>query len=292
MPKVKVALLHNGNAGSEDHTDEDLVRWIRSAGHDVLHVSSKVGSLLAELQRQPCDLVAVAGGDGTVSSAACELSDWQVPLAILPLGTANNTALSLGLDERPKKLIAGWQEGQAKPFDLVSFDDGVVRQLASEALGWGIFPRAIETAKARPAKKEPRRQLQRDRELFEQASRNAEARPYDIMVDGQSCSGMYLLVEVTNIAYIGPRLQLSPGSDPSDGLLELVLAGEQDRPALIELARGGALAQGTLRSVRGKQVQITAADGLLHRDGALVWHPARPRRFDVRVNDAAVSYVG
>lgn len=292
MLKVKVALLHNGSAGSEDHTDEDLVRWICKAGHEVLHVNGKVGSLLADLQRSPCHLVAVAGGDGTVSSAACELSDWQVPLAILPLGTANNTALSLGLDERPKKLIAGWQDGRAKPFDLISFDDGSVRQLASEALGWGIFPRAIETAKARPDKKERRRQLERDRGLFEEASRSAEARPYDIVVDGESCSGSYLLVEITNIAYIGPRLQLSPDSDPSDGLLELVLASEQDRPALVELAREGTLTKGKLRSVRGKQVQITAADGLLHRDGALLRHPAGPRRFEVRVNEAAVSYVG
>jgi diacylglycerol kinase (ATP) len=289
---VRVALLHNSSAGSEDHTDRELVKWIRKAGHEVVQVASKVSLLLAELQRRPCDLVVVAGGDGTVSSAACELSDWQVPLAILPLGTANNTALSLGLTKRPKRLVDAWEGAPLRPFDLASFDDGSVRQLLSEALGWGIFPQAIAAAKARPVKKERGRQLRRDRALFAQASLSAEARPYDIMVDGRAHSGNYLLVEIANIPYIGPRLQLSPESNPSDGLLEVVLAGEQHRAALVELARGGVVAQDALQRVRGKHVQVTAADGVLHRDGSLVWHPAVPRRFDVRVNEGAVRYVG
>lgn len=288
---MRIALLHNSSAGSEDHTDRELVKWIRKAGHEVEQVASKLTTLLAGLQHSPCDLVVVAGGDGTVSSAACELSDWRVPLAILPLGTANNTARSLGVNGRPKKLIEGWAGVPARPFDLATYDDGSVRQLLSEALGWGIFPRAIASAKARPAKKARGRQLHRDRQLFEQASLTAEARPYDIVVDGCSYSGSYLLVEIANIPYIGPRLKLSPDSDPSDGLLELVLAGEPERAALVELARAGTLAPEALPRVRGKHIEITADDGLLHRDGTLVWHPATPRRFDVRVNQGAVSYV-
>lgn len=248
--------------------------------------------LLAALQREPCDVVVVAGGDGTVSRAACELCEWDVPLAILPLGTANNTALSLGLCEPIEQLIASWSQARVMPFDLVSWDDGCVRQLLSESLGWGVFPQAIAVAKTRiRQKKGRRRQLERDRELFDAAIHRAEPRPYEIHVDGRSYSGSYLMVEVVNVPYLGPRLHVSPPSDPGDGMLELVLAEEGDRAALVELTRGGSLEEGALRHVRGKHLQIRADDGLLHRDGGLTRHPPGPRSFEIRVNEAAVGYL-
>jgi diacylglycerol kinase family enzyme len=46
---------------------------------------------------KPWDLVAVAGGDGTVAKAARHMPDRNVPLALLPIGTANNVAHSLDL---------------------------------------------------------------------------------------------------------------------------------------------------------------------------------------------------
>src|ERR1041384_1960383 len=91
---MHVALLHNSSAGSEDHTDAELTRLIAKAGHQVVHVAESVTDLKTALHESPCDLVVVAGGDGTVGRAACELSGWQIPIAILPLGTANNTARS------------------------------------------------------------------------------------------------------------------------------------------------------------------------------------------------------
>jgi diacylglycerol kinase (ATP) len=290
---VRAALVHNTSAGSEDHTDQELVKEIRRAGHEVVHMASKVDHhLLADLQREPCDVVVVAGGDGTVSRAACELCEWEVPLAILPLGTANNTALSLGLCEPIEQLIGRWSQARVMPFDLVSWDDGSVRQLLSESLGWGVFPQAIAAAKSRPRqKKGRRRQLERDRELFDAAIHRAEPRPYDIHVDGRSYSGSYLMVEVVNLPYLGPRLRVSPPSDPGDGLLELVLAEEGDRAALVELARGGSLEEGALRHVRGRHLQIRADDGLLHRDGGLTRHPPGTRSFEIRVHEAAVGYL-
>ena len=44
-----------------------------------------------------CDLVVAAGGDGTVSAVADALAGGQVPLGIVPLGTANVLAGELGI---------------------------------------------------------------------------------------------------------------------------------------------------------------------------------------------------
>ena len=48
------------------------------------------------LDKKP-DLVVVAGGDGTIRPIASELDGTNIPLAIIPVGTFNNLALSLGL---------------------------------------------------------------------------------------------------------------------------------------------------------------------------------------------------
>src|SRR6185503_5524656 len=107
-PAMRVALLHNASAGSEDHAEDELSAVIRRAGHEVTHVVRRVRELTAALQASSCDLVVVAGGDGTVGRAACELSGWRVPLSILALGTANNTARSLMLPSRASKIAKGW----------------------------------------------------------------------------------------------------------------------------------------------------------------------------------------
>ncbi len=65
---MRVALLHNASAGSEDHDDAELSEVIRGAWHEVIHLVRRVGELTAALHEEPCDLVVVAGGDGTVDA--------------------------------------------------------------------------------------------------------------------------------------------------------------------------------------------------------------------------------
>jgi diacylglycerol kinase family enzyme len=287
---MRVALLHNTSAGSEDHTDAELIDNIRRAGHEVAHVVARVKDLTAALHRGACDIVVVAGGDGTVGRAACELSGWQIPLSILPLGTANNTARALDLARSPKKLIKSWHKASAVPFDLAFLDDGAVRARFAEAVGWGVFPATVERAKRRPSSGSRRHELKQDRKLFRSCVSKAPARFYAIDIDGRDCSGEYVLVEAVNVPFIGPQLKLSPRSDPGDGVLELILAGAHDRAALDELARTGELDPSALRCERGSNIRVLAGDGILHRDGSLIRHALGSRAFEISVDPGAIAY--
>lgn len=62
-------------------------------------------SLAREAARQGADLVLVLGGDGTINEAANGLIGSQVPLGILPGGTANVLANELGLGSRLERAI-------------------------------------------------------------------------------------------------------------------------------------------------------------------------------------------
>jgi len=287
---MDVALLHNRSAGDEDHTDAELVRLIEKAGHRVVHLVSGITDLKAALHERPCELVVVAGGDGTVGRAACELAGWEVPLAVLPLGTANNTACSLGLPMRPKRAARSWSAAGRVPFDLGLIDDGVERIRFAECVGWGVFPNTIVEARRRRSAGSVKRVLKRDRRLFRSVLSRIEPRSYAIDVDGRDCSGAFVLLEVLNIPFIGPQLPLSMQSDPSDGQLELVLIGAADREALDEMARNGE-PNTSYRIERGRRIRIEADDALLHVDGSIVRHARGTRSFEISVELAPVHYI-
>lgn len=290
---MRVALLHNPSSGSEDHTDEELTSLIEGIGFKVTHIVRHVVDLTGALHEHPCDLVVVAGGDGTVGRTACQLSGWQIPIGIVPLGTANNTARSLDLPLRLKKLIKSWKKASQVPFDLGLLDDGAERTRFAECVGWGVFASTIAEAKQRDSDGagSVRQTLKRDRRLFRRIATKLETRPYRIEIDGRDCSGEYALVEVMNIGLLGPQLPLSPLSDSSDGQFEVVLVTDGERAALDRIAKSGEPEQGGYRTERGRQIRIEADDALLHRDGKLLRHAHGTRRFEVGIEPAAVHYL-
>lgn len=288
---MRVTLLHNESAGSEDHARDDISAALQRAGHEIVGVANAVDELLGTLERDPCDLVVIAGGDGTVSRAACALAGRAVSLAILPLGTANNTARSLGLPSGEPDLdalIAGFTRGSFRDFDLATLheDDSVTP--FSECLGWGVFPSVIERASELSLPDQREHTLGRDRRVFEAVIEKAEPRRYRIGVDDETIIGEFLLVEIVNIPFIGPQLELSPESDPSDGKLELVLAAEPDRASLLELARSGR-ASTPLPTRRGERFSVRTDEPCYHRDGKLVIG-ARSAEFSITVEPASVRY--
>ncbi len=289
---MRVALLHNAAAGREDHQDAEVGQVIRDAGHELVHVVRRVSELTAALHDQPCDLVVVAGGDGTVGRAACELSGWQVPLSIFPLGTANNTARSLNLPAQHARAALSWHQARRVPFDIGLIGDGAVRRRFAEAVGWGVFPSAIAKAKRTAARKHAHHTLQGDRKLIRAMVRAASPREYRIQVDGRDVSGAYLLVEVMNVALLGPRLSLSPASESADGVFELVLAGEEHRAALEELATEGCVKRAQpLRVESGARMRIETDDPLMHCDGRLWRHASGNRQFEIEVEPGAIHYL-
>lgn len=289
---MRVALLHNSSSGSENHEDAELGKLIRGAGHELVHVVHRVGELTAALHAAPCDLVVVAGGDGTVGRAACELSGWPVSLSIFALGTANNTARSLSLPRRHEHVARSWHGARRKPFDIGLVDDGALRRRFAEAVGWGVFPSTIADAKRRENPKSVGRTLKRDRKLFRAAARAASPSDFRIELDGRELSGAYLLVEVMNVPLLGPRLLLSPASDPADGLFELVLATEEHRSVLEELATTGSLTHAAaLRTERGARIRLETSNAVMHCDGRLWRHDIGSRQYEIEVEPAAVHYL-
>jgi diacylglycerol kinase family enzyme len=271
---MQVALFHNASAGSENHTAADLVTWVRRAGHQVLVITSSLRELQSLFGSRPVDLVAVAGGDGTVSLLTCHLAPLPCPLTILPFGTANDVALSLDMRiDSPGELIAGWDRGKILSFHLGSLQCHHASSRGSsvcfaEAVGWGAFADLVSASKSQSRTDDRHTRLRSDRLRFLRQLERAQPRFYQIDIDGSDRSGEYLVVEVLNVPIIGPQLRLCSKNNPGDGLLELVLVGEEDRSALMASLDGSTAApELALPCYSGRRIDVTCRARNVHIDG-------------------------
>src|ERR1041385_189705 len=105
--KKRVALIYNENAGSAGESRSDIAELISRVGFEVTCFSKKSRDIDKALE-EPADIVAVAGGDGTVAKVAARMRPNGCPIAGVPLGTANNIAKSLGIGRPTVELVASW----------------------------------------------------------------------------------------------------------------------------------------------------------------------------------------
>src|SRR5215831_12946988 len=298
---MRVTLIYNPKAGDEQQTGEDLADLLRAAGHVVERHSSKDEHLAAVLEGSP-DLVAIAGGDGTISKVARIMAGRGIPLAALPTGTANNISRTLGVTGiKLEKQIAAWPRWRKAPLDIgLARGPWGSRQFV-ESVGMGLLAWGIPQADASAMlhhMDDPRDKFDYVREML--ADRVSEAPSIDckLTLDGKDISGEYLLIEAMNIRSIGPNLELASGADPGDGLLDVVaVPGAHRISSLTNFPEGraGSPAAAKLPTYRVRELQMEWMDFDVHFDDD-VWPDGRPvssqaRAIDIKLEDQRVEFL-
>lgn len=233
---MRVTLIHNYRAGDPSRPgSRGLLALMRAAGHRVRYRSSKHEDLESELS-ESADLVAVAGGDGTIAKVARLMCGRDTPIALLPTGTANNISTALGLAGlNLSEQVAGWERGRT-----ISFDVGLARgpwgsRCFVESFGVGLIASLVApsgnaetSAKKGPADARMVRAL-RSTSI---ALRSLRAVELEASLDGGEIGGKFVLLEAMNIGLVGPNLKLASGADPSDGRFDVVAVREEERDVL------------------------------------------------------------
>ncbi|MGE0280761.1 MAG: diacylglycerol kinase family protein [Rhizobiaceae bacterium] len=92
------------------------------AGHEVkmriVRGDEIVGALDKAARQRGVDVVMAGGGDGTISAAAAKLMGGKKALAVLPAGTMNFFARSLGVPLDLDAAVAAFARGQVRPVDM------------------------------------------------------------------------------------------------------------------------------------------------------------------------------
>lgn len=274
---MRIGLIHNSDAG-DAVAGHALTALMTRHGHQVAWVRHLTeGAPPLALDR--VDAVAAAGGDGTVRAVAARLARHDVPLAILPMGTANNTARTLGVPVDVDAAVDLWATAGARAFDLGVATGPWGERWFLESVGGGLVTHGIvvmDRAKAPGAA--PPAQLARALTTHADVLPLVEAEPWQLTIDGQTVAGDFVLVEVLNMAAIGPNLQFSERASPWDGAFTIVAAGLDDRARLdeyLQKRRRGDAAPPSLPTWHGSTVSLSTM-ARLHVDDAVLEASGQP----------------
>jgi diacylglycerol kinase (ATP) len=165
-------------------------------------------------------LIIAMGGDDTVEAIIRGMAGSKARLGIIPVGTANNLAKSLGIPENPEEACSIIATRNVRKLDM-----GRVRvkggkklyffELVIVGIGAAIYPDALHARKGRLASVKG----------LVQTILTHETRPrISVDMDGESSVRVEtMLAIVSNVPLIGPNMLVDPDALMDDGLLDVSL---------------------------------------------------------------------
>jgi len=277
IEQTKIQLIHNPTAGAEEHEAEHLTEMLSAAGYRCNYVSSKkkfMRKIAADVK-----YIAVAGGDGTVRKVVLGMLDkklkYKRPLAILPLGTANNIASSLGIEENLRLNAESWKQEKLQQLDV-----GIARTRKEEmhfveSFGFGLFPALIKWMDEQPKTplEDPNDEVQEAHNALLHLAKHYQPITAALLLDGKELNDEFLMVELLNISRLGPKLLLAKNANPGDGMLELILIRAKQRPLLIKYLEeviAGKKPQFPIKPISVKQLKLKLDTKDIHVDDELM----------------------
>lgn len=243
------------------------------------------------------ELVVAAGGDGTIHEVVngIEPGFERTSLGVLPLGTGNDLARTLGIPLDPLEALEAMFTGREQQLDLIEagLENGA-GLLAVNAVAGGFSGQVTE--KLSSGLKERFGSLAF---LIGAGEALAEAIAFEVEldIDGTSIEELSTLgVVVSNGRSAAGGLQIAPGAHPADGLLDVIVLRYGNAIELAGLAArlltGDILESGCVSYHPATEVRIRATPAMpFNADGELL--DAAPRSLRVaphrlRVRGAAV----
>jgi diacylglycerol kinase (ATP) len=174
----------------------------------------------------------VCGGDGTIDIVARALAGTNATLGIIPTGTQNNVALSLGIP--PMDIPAAFailRNGKRIKVDMGQADFGKVKQsfleVCSVGLASALFPSADDIQHGH---------LTRVGDFLSTLVASSPAE-IQLTLDGKrEITTMCHAVLVSNMPYIGPHFQVGTPASIDDGLLDVLLFADLTKMDLLGYA--------------------------------------------------------
>jgi YegS/Rv2252/BmrU family lipid kinase len=271
----RLLVVTNAAAGTADEENIAAALAVLRAGADVrVEECSDPADLGALVEMRDGRQLVLAGGDGSVHLLVTTLHRRREltpddPIGLLPLGTGNDLARTLGVPLDAEAAASALLTGRARALDLIVDDAGGV---VVNVVHVGIGAQAAEQAS----------QLKDSMGKAAYAVGSALAGVREsgwglrVEVDGAVVhdGDPVLMVGVCNGRTIGGGAEIAPDAQPDDGLLDVVVATSTG--PLARLGFGVAMRSGEhverddVRTARGRRVTVSGdafpanADGELH----------------------------
>lgn len=148
----RALLLVNRQSRRGKESISQVTEQLRQHDFELVEESTADPERLPEVicqYRDKVDLVIVGGGDGTLNAAAAGLVETQLPLGIIPLGTANDLARTLGIPVSISEACTIIATGRNLPIDIGWVNGKYFFNVASLGLSTQITQQLTKEAKKR-----------------------------------------------------------------------------------------------------------------------------------------------
>jgi YegS/Rv2252/BmrU family lipid kinase len=238
-----------------------------------------------ELVQKGAELVAAAGGDGTLNEVAQALVGTKTALGIIPLGSGNDFLRSLAGEVDFPKALRRLREGKPTPVDvgeangrfyLNSLGMGIDGQIAEDFIRWKFLRGELGY-------------------LWAALWEVARFRPFALQIrsDVGEFSMQGLMVSVMNGSHTAGGFHLAPGASLTDGALNLIAISHYPRilrvPILVRVRQGKHLGLKGVRAALVKWAEVKTSRPLrVYVDGELL---PRTTELRIRVHPGALRVV-
>ncbi|MGV0105567.1 lipid kinase [Nostoc sp. DSM 114167] len=213
----RALLLVNRHARQGQKGLSEAIQSLKTFGFDLIEESTEDPKHLVEVilrHKDRVDLVIIGGGDGTLNAAVDALIETQLPLGILPLGTANDLARTLEIPNSLNEACKIIADGHLQRIDLGCVNGKHFFNVASMGLSVKITQRLTKEVKRRWG-------------VFAYAATALqvllEARPFtaEIAINGELVRVKTVQIAVGNGRYYGGGMAVADDATIDDQRLDL-----------------------------------------------------------------------
>ncbi|HEY9624623.1 MAG TPA: lipid kinase [Crinalium sp.] len=277
----KRALLYvNRHAREGQGSLAQAIQELHALDFELLPVPTPDIEQLSKAIRQhqdQLDLVVVGGGDGTFNAIADSLIETQLPLGMLPLGTANDLARTLGIPTSIPEACQVIATGHPHPIDMGCVNGKHFFNVASMGLSVQITQQLSSRVKRRFGSL-----------AYAIAALQAiwKTRPFhaEIRVNGEFIPVKTVQIAVGNGRYYGGGMAIAEDATIDDQQLDLysleIKHLWQIVPLILTIQQGQQALLPWVRDLRNQEIEIRTAEPLaINTDGEITTHT--PAKFHV-----------
>jgi diacylglycerol kinase (ATP) len=242
---MRAKLIFNPGSGSAGESPVQLMdvisamqAWKLVPEAHLVEPGSDLSEVVRDALKQDIRMFVVCGGDGTIDVVAGALAGTNATLGIIPTGTQNNVALSLGIPTDIPAAIAILRTGRRIKVDMGLAACGETKRSFLEVCSVGLlsalFPAADDIQHGN---------LARLGDFLATLVASPPAEMHLILDSKQEIYTQGHVVLVSNMPYIGPHYQVGSPASYNDGLLDVLLFADLSKMELlgnvVQVATGG-----------------------------------------------------
>ena len=212
------------------------------------------------------------GGDDTIEAIIRGIAGSKARLGMIPVGTANNLAKSLGIPEDPLQACALIADGHFRKLDLGQVKVGKGKkfpffELVTVGIGAAVYHDALHASKGR---------LSSLKGAIQTVLAHETKPKVTVMMDGESSVTLEtMLVIVSNVPLIGPNMLVAPDASMDDGLFDVSVYPDFSKSEVLtystKVMNEGSTDDGKIQRYRARKLKIKASPKLeVMADGVML----------------------